>query len=162
MPCLPRFLVRQWPISTNAAGHSGCALGQRLRHFADHVTHTAGTANGNRVRSSGARRGLPHRAGVHAHPARCGHRQVALEAPGDAFSRCRRRNAFCIFSLTRLKAVEYSLLLDLQRIADTGCGISSSDGHGEFHHLTGREMFLQLGAERFVRVSTGSELGSIR
>ncbi len=26
------------------------ALGQRLRHFADHVTHTAGTANGERVR----------------------------------------------------------------------------------------------------------------
>jgi hypothetical protein len=26
------------------------ALGQRLRHFADHVTHTAGTANGARVR----------------------------------------------------------------------------------------------------------------
>jgi hypothetical protein len=26
------------------------ALGQRLRHFADHVTHTAGTANGTRVR----------------------------------------------------------------------------------------------------------------
>jgi hypothetical protein len=26
------------------------ALGQRLRHFADHVTHTAGTANGQRVR----------------------------------------------------------------------------------------------------------------
>jgi hypothetical protein len=25
------------------------ALGQRLRHFADHVTHTAGTANGERV-----------------------------------------------------------------------------------------------------------------
>jgi hypothetical protein len=25
-------------------------LGQRLRHFADHVTHTAGTANGERVR----------------------------------------------------------------------------------------------------------------
>jgi hypothetical protein len=57
--------------------------------------------------------------------------------------------------------VEYSLLLDFQRIADTGCGISSSDGHGEFHHLTGREMFLQLGAERFVRVSTGSELFGI-
>jgi hypothetical protein len=28
----------------------GFALGQRLRHFADHVTHTAGTANGERVR----------------------------------------------------------------------------------------------------------------
>ena len=26
------------------------ALGQRLRHFADHVAHTAGTANGERVR----------------------------------------------------------------------------------------------------------------
>ena len=26
------------------------ALGQRLRHFADHVTYTAGTANGERVR----------------------------------------------------------------------------------------------------------------
>ena len=26
------------------------ALGQRLRHFADHVAHTAGEANGNRVR----------------------------------------------------------------------------------------------------------------
>jgi hypothetical protein len=26
------------------------AFGQRLRHFADHVTHTAGTANGARVR----------------------------------------------------------------------------------------------------------------
>jgi hypothetical protein len=26
------------------------ALGQRLRHFVDHVTHTAGTANGERVR----------------------------------------------------------------------------------------------------------------
>jgi len=26
------------------------ALGQRLRHFADHVTQTAGTANGERVR----------------------------------------------------------------------------------------------------------------
>jgi hypothetical protein len=26
------------------------ALGQRLRHFADHVTHMAGTANGERVR----------------------------------------------------------------------------------------------------------------
>jgi hypothetical protein len=26
------------------------ALGQRLRHFADHVTHTAGVANGERVR----------------------------------------------------------------------------------------------------------------
>ncbi len=26
------------------------ALSQRLRHFADHVTHTAGTANGERVR----------------------------------------------------------------------------------------------------------------
>jgi hypothetical protein len=26
------------------------ALGQRLRHFADHVAHTAGTANGQRVR----------------------------------------------------------------------------------------------------------------
>src|ERR671911_2098350 len=26
------------------------ALGQRLRHFVDHVTHTAGTANGTRVR----------------------------------------------------------------------------------------------------------------
>jgi hypothetical protein len=26
------------------------ALGQRLRHFIDHVTHTAGTANGERVR----------------------------------------------------------------------------------------------------------------
>jgi hypothetical protein len=26
------------------------ALGQRLRHFADHVTHTAGAANGTRVR----------------------------------------------------------------------------------------------------------------
>jgi hypothetical protein len=26
------------------------ALGQRLRHFADHVTHTAGMANGTRVR----------------------------------------------------------------------------------------------------------------
>jgi hypothetical protein len=26
------------------------ALGQRLRHFADHVTITAGTANGERVR----------------------------------------------------------------------------------------------------------------
>jgi len=26
------------------------ALGQRLRHFADHVTHTAGAANGARVR----------------------------------------------------------------------------------------------------------------
>jgi hypothetical protein len=26
------------------------ALGQRLRHFADHVTHTAGAANGERVR----------------------------------------------------------------------------------------------------------------
>ena len=26
------------------------ALGQRLRHFADHVAHTAGTANGDRVR----------------------------------------------------------------------------------------------------------------
>jgi hypothetical protein len=27
-----------------------CALGQRLRHFVDHVTATAGTANGTRVR----------------------------------------------------------------------------------------------------------------
>src|SRR6185295_14372704 len=26
------------------------ALGQRLRHFANHVAHTAGEANGNRVR----------------------------------------------------------------------------------------------------------------
>src|SRR5438093_2393436 len=26
------------------------ALGQRLRHFADHVAHTAGMANGERVR----------------------------------------------------------------------------------------------------------------
>jgi hypothetical protein len=26
------------------------ALGQRLRHFVDHVTHTAGAANGERVR----------------------------------------------------------------------------------------------------------------
>ena len=26
------------------------ALGQRLRHFVEHVTHTAGTANGERVR----------------------------------------------------------------------------------------------------------------
>ena len=26
------------------------ALGQRLRHFAGHVTYTAGTANGERVR----------------------------------------------------------------------------------------------------------------
>jgi hypothetical protein len=26
------------------------ALGQRLRRFADHVTHTAGEANGHRVR----------------------------------------------------------------------------------------------------------------
>src|SRR6266511_6013876 len=26
------------------------ALGQRLRHFADHVTHSAGAANGKRVR----------------------------------------------------------------------------------------------------------------
>jgi len=26
------------------------ALGQRLRHFADHVAHSAGEANGNRVR----------------------------------------------------------------------------------------------------------------
>jgi hypothetical protein len=26
------------------------ALGQRLRHFVDHITHTAGTANGERVR----------------------------------------------------------------------------------------------------------------
>ena len=26
------------------------ALGQRLRHFVDHVTHTAGTTNGERVR----------------------------------------------------------------------------------------------------------------
>ena len=26
------------------------ALGQRLRYFADHVAHTAGTANGARVR----------------------------------------------------------------------------------------------------------------
>ena len=26
------------------------ALGQRLRHFADHVAHTAGETNGNRVR----------------------------------------------------------------------------------------------------------------
>jgi len=26
------------------------ALGQRLRHFADHVAHMAGTANGERVR----------------------------------------------------------------------------------------------------------------
>jgi hypothetical protein len=26
------------------------ALGQRLRRFADHVTHTAGTTNGERVR----------------------------------------------------------------------------------------------------------------
>jgi hypothetical protein len=26
------------------------ALGQRLRHFADHVTHKAGVANGERVR----------------------------------------------------------------------------------------------------------------
>jgi hypothetical protein len=28
----------------------GCALGRRLRHFADHVTHKAGGANGERVR----------------------------------------------------------------------------------------------------------------
>lgn len=27
-----------------------CALGQRLHHFADHGAHTAGEANGNRVR----------------------------------------------------------------------------------------------------------------
>src|SRR5215471_15851403 len=39
LPCTSMFLAR-----------TGHALGQRLRHFANHVTTTAGTTNGKRVR----------------------------------------------------------------------------------------------------------------
>jgi hypothetical protein len=39
-----------WYRAQQRKGLRVCALGQRLRHFADHVTHTAGTANGERAR----------------------------------------------------------------------------------------------------------------
>src|SRR4029077_11897653 len=39
-----------WYRARQRKGLRVFALGQRLRHFADHVTHTAGTANGERVR----------------------------------------------------------------------------------------------------------------
>ena len=37
-------------LSATAKSLRVFALGQRLRHFADHVAHTAGETNGNRVR----------------------------------------------------------------------------------------------------------------
>jgi hypothetical protein len=39
-----------WYRARQRKGLRVFALGQRLRHFADHVTHTAGAANGTRVR----------------------------------------------------------------------------------------------------------------
>ena len=39
-----------WYRARQRKGLRVFALGQRLRHFADHVVHTAGTANGERVR----------------------------------------------------------------------------------------------------------------
>src|SRR5215475_1415284 len=39
-----------WYRARQRKGLRVFALGQRLRHFADHVTHTAGVANGERVR----------------------------------------------------------------------------------------------------------------
>jgi hypothetical protein len=39
-----------WYRARQRKGLRVFALGQRLRHFADHVTHTAGTTNGERVR----------------------------------------------------------------------------------------------------------------
>ena len=39
-----------WYRARQQKGLRVFALGQRLRHFADHVAHTAGTANGERVR----------------------------------------------------------------------------------------------------------------
>jgi hypothetical protein len=39
-----------WSRARQRRGLRVFALGQRLRHFADHVTHTAGTTNGARVR----------------------------------------------------------------------------------------------------------------
>ena len=39
-----------WYRARQRQGLRVFALGQRLRHFADHVTHTAGVANGERVR----------------------------------------------------------------------------------------------------------------
>jgi hypothetical protein len=39
-----------WYRARQRKGLRVFALGQRLRHFADHVTHTAGAANGERVR----------------------------------------------------------------------------------------------------------------
>jgi hypothetical protein len=39
-----------WYLARQRQGLRVFALGQRLRHFADHVTATAGTANGARVR----------------------------------------------------------------------------------------------------------------
>jgi hypothetical protein len=40
----------RWYRARQRKGLRVFALGQRLRHFADHVTHTAGVANGERVR----------------------------------------------------------------------------------------------------------------
>lgn len=39
-----------WSRARQRKGLRVCALGQRLRHFADHVAATAGIANGERVR----------------------------------------------------------------------------------------------------------------
>jgi hypothetical protein len=39
-----------WYLARRRKGLRVFALGQRLRRFADHVTHTAGEANGHRIR----------------------------------------------------------------------------------------------------------------